>query len=49
MNSRVPLVACVAICAAILTFGPTAHSQPADALKQAQAAFDQAQLDYLQG
>src|SRR5688572_5840660 len=26
-----------------------AHAQPADALKKAQSAFDQAQLDYLQG
>ncbi len=27
----------------------SAHAQPADALKKAQGAFDQAQLDYLQG
>src|SRR5436190_8671093 len=27
----------------------TAAAQPADALKKAQSAFDQAQLDYLQG
>jgi hypothetical protein len=52
MKPRVPFVACAAICAMSLAlgmFGATAHGQPADALKQAQAAFDQAQLDYLQG
>ena len=27
----------------------TAYAQPADALKKAQSAVDQAQLDYLQG
>lgn len=35
--------------ALIVTIGAAAHAQPADALKKAQSAFDQAQLDYLQG
>jgi tetratricopeptide (TPR) repeat protein len=46
MKSRVAFVVGAVICA--LAFRP-AHAQPADALKKAQAAFDQAQLDYLQG
>ena len=36
------------VVALVLGIG-TAHAQPADALKKAQSAFDQAQLDYLQG
>jgi tetratricopeptide (TPR) repeat protein len=45
MRSRVVFVVWVALCAlAAPSFG-----QPADALKKAQAAFDTAQLDYLQG
>ena len=46
MKSRVAFVVGMAICA--LAIRP-AHGQPADALKKAQAAFDKAQLDYLQG
>jgi hypothetical protein len=46
MQSRVLFVVWMAICA--LAIQP-AHAQPADALKKAQAAFDQAQLSYLQG
>jgi len=46
MRSRVVFVIGMVICA--LAFRP-AHAQPADALKKAQAAFDKAQLDYLQG
>ncbi|HEX7843134.1 MAG TPA: PEGA domain-containing protein [Kofleriaceae bacterium] len=46
MKSRVAFVVGMAICA--LAIRP-ALGQPADALKKAQAAFDQAQLDYLQG
>jgi tetratricopeptide (TPR) repeat protein len=46
MRSRVAFVVGMVICA--LAIG-RAHGQPADALKKAQAAFDQAQLDYLQG
>jgi len=34
---------------ALMLFGASAMAQPADALKKAQSAFDQAQLDYLQG
>lgn len=50
MKSRVVFVVWAAICAAILTLRVApAQAQPADALKKAQAAFDQAQLDYLQG
>jgi len=45
MRSRVCFVVWVAICALA---APVA-AQPSDALKKAQAAFDQAQLDYLQG
>src|SRR5258706_1446374 len=45
MNIRV----LIAICVAIALFAPRAQGQSADALKKAQAAFDQAQLDYLQG
>ena len=37
------------ILVALLIGATAAHAQPADALKKAQAAFDQAQLDYLQG
>jgi tetratricopeptide (TPR) repeat protein len=46
MQSRVVFVVWMAICA--LAIRP-AHGQSADALKKAQSAFDQAQLDYLQG
>jgi hypothetical protein len=46
MQSRVVFVVWIAVCALAL---PRAYSQPADALKKAQTAFDQAQLDYLQG
>ncbi len=47
MNYRVVVAICVAI--AWMTFAPYAQGQSADALKKAQSAFDQAQLDYLQG
>jgi tetratricopeptide (TPR) repeat protein len=46
MKSRVAFVVGMVICA--LATQP-AHAQPADALKKAQAAFDKAQIDYLQG
>ncbi|MBC7976565.1 MAG: PEGA domain-containing protein [Myxococcales bacterium] len=46
MQSRVLFVVWMAICA--LAIQP-AHAQPADALKKAQAAFDDAQVSYLQG
>lgn len=46
MKSRVAFVVGMVICA--LAMRP-ALAQPADALKKAQAAFDKAQLDYLQG
>lgn len=39
----------LAICVAIAAIAPRAHGQSADALKKAQSAFDQAQVDYLQG
>ena len=45
MRSRGFITAWVIVCA---LFG-SAAAQPADALKKAQAAFDQAQIDYLQG
>ncbi len=45
MKTRVVMLVSVAICALAMP----AWSQSADALKKAQAAFDQAQLDYLQG
>jgi tetratricopeptide (TPR) repeat protein len=45
MQSRVVFVVWMAICALAM---PLAHGQSADALKKAQAAFDQAQADYLQ-
>jgi hypothetical protein len=48
MNYRVVLAIAFAI-AAIGLGAPRAHGQSADALKKAQASFDQAQLDYLQG
>ena len=48
MRSRVVFVVWVGICAAILSVG-SVMAQPPDALKKAQAAFDQAQMDYLQG
>ncbi|MBA3456670.1 MAG: PEGA domain-containing protein [Deltaproteobacteria bacterium] len=41
---------CAGFCAAILAIAiAPAHAQPADALKKAQSAFDNAQLSYLQG
>jgi len=46
MNSRVLLAICIAIAALA---GPAALAQDADALRKAQASFDQAQTDYLQG
>lgn len=46
MQSRVLFVVWMAICA--LASQP-AHAQSADALKKAQSAFDQAQVDYLAG
>jgi hypothetical protein len=46
MNSRVLIAIGIAIGA---LFGPRAFAQDADALKKAQASFDQAQTDYLQG
>ena len=50
MKSRALFVVCVAICALAPIVAPTAaRAQSADALKKAQASFDQAQLDYLQG
>ena len=51
MRSRVLFVLWVGICAAVLAVwrAPTAEAQSPDALKKAQAAFDQAQIDYLQG
>jgi len=50
MRSRGLFVVWVGICAAILMIGyAPAAAQPADALKKAQAAFDSAQVKYLQG
>lgn len=50
MRSRVLFVVWVGICAAVLAlWRAPADAQPADALKKAQASFDQAQIDYLQG
>ncbi|MGE0546657.1 MAG: PEGA domain-containing protein [Kofleriaceae bacterium] len=49
MKSRLLFVGCAVLCASVLALGGRAHGQSADALKQAQAAFDQAQIDYLQG
>lgn len=51
MRSRVLFVVWVGICAAALAVwrAPAAEAQTADALKKAQSAFDQAQIDYLQG
>jgi hypothetical protein len=45
MQSRVAFVVWMAIC----TLAMPAHAQTADALKKAQGAFDQAQVDYLAG
>jgi len=45
MQSRLVFVVWLALGALVLP----AYGQPADALKKAQTAFDQAQLDYLQG
>jgi hypothetical protein len=50
MKSRVISVVWAGICAAILCLATTpALAQSADSLKRAQQAFDQAQIDYLQG
>jgi tetratricopeptide (TPR) repeat protein len=51
MRSRVLFVVWVGIFAAVLAVwrAPTADAQSPDALKKAQASFDQAQIDYLQG
>src|SRR5262249_15125877 len=46
MRSRVAFVIGVVVCALATRPAP---AQPADALKKAQAAFDKAQIDYLQG
>src|SRR5690242_9779787 len=40
---------CLFIALGMVAFCAIASAQPADALKKAQSAFDQAQLDYLQG
>jgi len=48
MKSRVVFVVLVALCALTITVRPSL-AQPADALKKAQSAFDQAQADYLGG
>lgn len=49
-KSRVVFVVWVGICAAILAlWHAPAVAQPADALRKAQGAFDQAQRDYLEG
>jgi len=50
MKSRLLFVVCALfwVAATIVVSGP-AYAQPADALKKAQSAFDQAQQDYLQG
>ena len=45
MRSRGFIMACAIVCA----LGGAVAAQPADALKKAQAAFDTAQIDYLQG
>jgi hypothetical protein len=45
MQSRVAFVVWLAIC----TLAMPVHAQTADALKKAQSAFDQAQVDYLAG
>jgi hypothetical protein len=45
MQSRVVFVVCTALCA----LAYPAHGQPANALQKAQTAFDQAQVNYLQG
>ncbi|MBA3393889.1 MAG: PEGA domain-containing protein [Deltaproteobacteria bacterium] len=47
MKSTIWSVVVMLFCAFAVV--PMARAQPADALKKAQAAFDQAQLDYLQG
>ena len=49
MRSRGLFVAWAMVCAVVCALSGSATAQPADALKKAQAAFDQAQLDYLQG
>jgi hypothetical protein len=46
MKSRVLFAICIAIVAVV---SPQIHAQSPDALKKAQASFDQAQTDYLQG
>ena len=50
MRSRVLFVVWAGICAVVLALWQApAHAQSADALKKAQNAFDQAQIDYLAG
>src|SRR5262245_37765878 len=51
MRSRTSLVGWLALCAlcALCALAAPAAAQPSEALKKAQAAFDQAQLDYLAG
>src|SRR4051794_5509163 len=49
MKLRVIIAVCIAIAGVVTLGAPRARAQQADALKKAQAAFDQAQLDYLQG
>lgn len=49
MNSRIVFAAWVGIFVALALGSAPAFAQTADALKRAQQAFDQAQLDYLQG
>src|SRR4051812_19116284 len=49
MKSRVFIAIAVAIVALVMHAGRPAFAQSADALRSAQASFDQAQSDYLQG
>src|SRR3954463_14401976 len=49
MKSRVFIAIAVAIVALVMHAGRPAFAQSADALRSAQASFDQAQTDYLQG
>jgi hypothetical protein len=49
MNSRVVLAICVVIAVVAGPGGRSANADDADALRKAQASFDQAQTDYLQG
>src|SRR5438067_456827 len=50
MKSRVLFAICIAIVAVgVSSFQPRAWAQSPEALRKAQASFDQAQTDYLQG